>query len=135
MSLAAQILLLSGVTLAAAASVPVPHARVARQVSQLRDSYDFVIAGGGTAGLTVADRLTEAFPNRTRGLAVALNLPRSGYVLVTNTYPKQERSLSSSTARSKMHRASSSRQMLAAEPARGTSSRSRSLGSTIGPPP
>lgn len=36
---------------------------VKRQVSQLRESYDFVIAGGGTSGLTVADRLTGAFPN------------------------------------------------------------------------
>ncbi len=29
---------------------------------QLSDRYDFVIAGGGTAGLTLADRLTKAFP-------------------------------------------------------------------------
>ncbi|KAL1843705.1 hypothetical protein VTJ49DRAFT_405 [Mycothermus thermophilus] len=28
-------------------------------------SYDFVIAGGGTSGLTVADRLTERFPDKT----------------------------------------------------------------------
>ncbi|KAM7188806.1 GMC oxidoreductase [Naviculisporaceae sp. PSN 640] len=33
--------------------------------SQLRDAYDFVIAGGGTSGLTVADRLSEAFPGKT----------------------------------------------------------------------
>ncbi|KAK1759071.1 GMC oxidoreductase [Echria macrotheca] len=38
---------------------------VKRQVSQLRPSYDFIIAGGGTTGLTVADRLTQAFPKKT----------------------------------------------------------------------
>lgn len=37
--------------------------RVKTQHTELRDEYDFVIAGGGTAGLTVADRLTEAFPD------------------------------------------------------------------------
>jgi len=35
-----------------------------RQISpdKLHDKYDFIIAGGGTSGLTVADRLTAAFP-------------------------------------------------------------------------
>ena len=52
------------VSLAALASATaVPHANLKRQVSQLRDSYDFVIVGGGTCGLTVADRLTAALPS------------------------------------------------------------------------
>ena len=34
-----------------------------RQASDLRKGYDFVIAGGGTSGLTVADRLSEALPS------------------------------------------------------------------------
>ncbi|KAK4150666.1 hypothetical protein C8A00DRAFT_45986 [Chaetomidium leptoderma] len=43
----------------------VPHTgNVKRQASQLLDSYDFVIAGGGSSGLTIADRLTEAFPDK-----------------------------------------------------------------------
>ncbi len=42
---------------------PWSTANVKRQASQLLDRYDFVIAGAGTSGLTVADRLTEAFPD------------------------------------------------------------------------
>jgi choline dehydrogenase len=38
------------------------HAESETQAPQLLETYDFVIAGGGTAGLTVADRLSEAFP-------------------------------------------------------------------------
>ncbi|KAK4245700.1 GMC oxidoreductase [Corynascus novoguineensis] len=48
--------------LTSAASIPRLHAK--RQDSQLRDEYDFVVVGGGTSGLTVADRLTEAFPEK-----------------------------------------------------------------------
>ena len=52
------------VCLAGAANA-LPKAAIRRQVSQLRTSYDFVVVGGGTSGLTVADRLTEAFPQKT----------------------------------------------------------------------
>ena len=49
------------VSLAAVTSAAsVPNASFKRQVSQLRPSYDFVVVGGGTSGLTVANRLTEA---------------------------------------------------------------------------
>ena len=35
------------------------RAVVVNDPSHLEDSYDYVIIGGGTSGLTVADRLTE----------------------------------------------------------------------------
>ena len=37
----------------------VHHARLVGRDTALQSSYDFVIIGGGTSGLTVADRLTE----------------------------------------------------------------------------
>jgi len=54
------VLLLAGV----ADAVPRTNsAKIKRQISHLRTGgYDFIIAGGGTSGLTVADRLSEAFP-------------------------------------------------------------------------
>jgi ribulose 1,5-bisphosphate synthetase/thiazole synthase len=37
----------------------VHHATVLAHTRDVEESYDYVIVGGGTAGLTVADRLTE----------------------------------------------------------------------------
>ncbi|KAF2113066.1 hypothetical protein BDV96DRAFT_622875 [Lophiotrema nucula] len=39
--------------------------QIKRSVSDLLPSYDYIIIGGGTSGLTVADRLTAAFPSRS----------------------------------------------------------------------
>src|SRR5438034_1218804 len=36
-----------------------PRAQIIGRKAVLKTSYDFVIIGGGTSGLTVADRLTE----------------------------------------------------------------------------
>jgi len=38
----------------------VDYANVLERGTQVKESYDYVIAGGGTAGLTVADRLTAS---------------------------------------------------------------------------
>ena len=39
--------------------VTVQHAGLVGRDLPLKQSYDFVVIGGGTSGLTVADRLTE----------------------------------------------------------------------------
>ena len=39
--------------------------QVKRSISEISTQYDYIIAGGGTSGLTVADRLTAAFPSRS----------------------------------------------------------------------
>jgi hypothetical protein len=56
-------------------------AALKRQTSELSDSYDFIIAGGGTAGLTVADRLSEAFPESTFLISTSLSLLLLSYTL------------------------------------------------------
>ena len=40
-------------------SLLLKHAQIIKHDTDLDFSYDFVIVGGGTSGLTVADRLTE----------------------------------------------------------------------------
>jgi hypothetical protein len=52
------LLLLAAGVAGVVAPVP-PRARIVGREATLDASYDFVIIGGGTSGLTVADRLTE----------------------------------------------------------------------------
>lgn len=51
--------LLGALSLTEALNVPKINARVLVDGDGLRDSYDYVIVGGGTAGMTIGDRLSE----------------------------------------------------------------------------
>jgi hypothetical protein len=54
------VLLLSAAShLVAAWPQPPVHANIHARADEIQDEYDYIIVGGGTAGLTVGDRLTE----------------------------------------------------------------------------
>lgn len=49
---------LAALVLSGSAAARVQHLNILEHLDELKDTYDYVIAGGGTAGLTVADRLS-----------------------------------------------------------------------------
>jgi ribulose 1,5-bisphosphate synthetase/thiazole synthase len=48
-----------GITTIISAHPSANFAQVKRSVHELNEYYDYIVIGGGTAGLTVANRLTE----------------------------------------------------------------------------
>lgn len=106
--------LVSCAALASGVSIPRSHAK--REVSQLREDYDFVVVGGGTSGLTVADRLTEAFPASTSPDMMALLLCSSPSSLAQRMFLSSSTEMSSTLPAPSIRRRTGSRPSLMPRP-------------------